>query len=121
MASEIKVTASLGFIKGGAGDGISVPDLAVTLSGTKFLHGRQSIGTAEEALILGEVAAGGWLILVNRDATNFVAVKAASGATPLAKMKAGEPALFRLHPSATAPYLAADTAACEVEYLLLVD
>lgn len=120
MASEIRISCSLVFHKG-AHDGIEVGPVLATMTGTRFLHGRQLIGTVAEAIVLGEVAAGGWACFVNRDTINFVTITASSGATPLVRLKPGEPALFRLEATATAPFAKADTAAVELEYLILVD
>lgn len=118
MANEIFVSAFLAANKGSTK--VALPlSLNVTLTGTKMLHNRQSIGTTEEALEMGEISAGGWCLMVNRDATNYVQVRPGTGGTATIKMKAGEPALFRLDSGATAPYLIANTAACEVEYILL--
>lgn len=119
MASEITVESSLRFVKSGDQDGLDFGPATFTFAGTRSLKGLQSVGTSEEALVLGEVAAGGWLFIVNKDATNFVSLRAVAAATPLAKLGPGECALLRLHPNATAPTVQADTAACQIRYLLL--
>lgn len=121
MANEITLSASISFQKGGAWDGVAVRDLLVTMTGTNWIHHRQSVGTSEEALVLGDVTAGGYVLLVNRDATNYVQVKAATGATALVRLKAGECALFRLDAGATAPFVQANTGAVELETFLLED
>lgn len=119
MANEITVEASLRFEKSGDQDGLDFGPATFTFTGTRSLKGRQSVGTSEEALILGEVTAGGMIHLRNMDATNFVSVRAAAGQTPFAKVGPGEVAQWRLHPSATAPTVQADTAACQIRYLIL--
>lgn len=119
MANEIAIAASLVIHKGGVQDGVAFSGV-FTWTGTAHLGGEQNVGfAAEEALILGEVPAGGWLFIKNLDATNFVSVRAVAAATPLAKIPANGIALLMLHPSATAPTLQADTAAVKVEYLAL--
>jgi len=120
LASEINVSARLSFYKSGAGSGLESAG-AFTLTGTKYQEGRQSVGTSQEALNLGDVAAGGWCFIINRDATNYVKVRPATGATDLIRIKAGEFALFRLDAGAAAPFVIADTAAVEIQYLILVD
>lgn len=120
MANEITVSASLRVAKGASREGLSFGPGTFTFTGSKLVRGVQSIGTSEEPLQLAEVAAGGWLFLRNTDATNFVSMRGASGQTPLVKVPAGAPAgPFVLHPSATAPTLQANVAACLVEYLVL--
>lgn len=94
---------------------------AFTLTGSKYQKGRQAVGTAEEALVLGDVAAGGWVCVKNHGPTNYVQIKAATGETPLIRLKVDEFCLFRLDAGATAPFVQANTAGVEIEYLLLVD
>lgn len=120
MAAEITVTVSLAFRKGGAVDGLDPGPVSVTFTGTNFLHNRQTVGTVEEALLLGDATAGGWCIMVNRDATNYVQIRGASGQTPLIRCRAGEPACFRID-SGASPTAQANTAAVELEYLVLED
>lgn len=118
MASEITVKAALSAGKGSTSVALSIGPTQFTLTGTKMLKNRQSIGTTEEALEMGEIASGGWFLCVNRDATNYVQIQAGSGALAMVRLKAGEFCLLRFDSGAT-PYLKANTAACEVEYVLL--
>lgn len=120
MANEIKIQASIVFHKGGTGDGLDFSG-SFTFTGTAHLKGEQNVGfAAEEPLLLGDVVAGGWLIIKNTDATNFVSVRGASGQTPLVKIPpSGVAGPFVLHPSATAPTVRADTAAVRIRYLIL--
>lgn len=122
MSAEITVKMGLAVRKGGTVTGIDLGSFSVTMTGTNVLRHRQSVGTAVEAITLGDVVAGGWILAINRDATNFVQIRAASVANPLIRLKAGEAALFRLDATyAAAPHIQADTAACEVEFLILED
>lgn len=124
MANEMQIQFKVTLAHGGTE--MTFPDEAeqsvdVDVSGENFLHNRQTIGTSEEALLLGDVAAGGWFFAVNRDDTNYVELRAATGAQALAKLKPGEPCAFRLSAGATAPFAIADTAAVELEYWVLED
>jgi len=121
MASEISVSAALSFLKGSSTDRLSPDPLTPTMTGSQYVKHRQTVGfAASEALNLGpDVAAGGWCMIVNRDATNYVQVIAATGETPLIRLLAGEFALFRLSASATAPHVQANTAAVDIDVLLL--
>lgn len=87
------------------------------VTGDRWVHNIQSIGTSEEAIDMGDIAAGGFSFWWNHDATNFVTIRSGTGADDLVKIGPGEPALFRL--TASAPYAIADTAACELEYVIL--
>lgn len=121
MAAEITVELSVSFRKGSSMDGLDPGPISVTMTGTNILRNRQTVGfAAEEALLLGDVPAGGWAIFVNRDASNYVRIRGLSGQTPLVRLRAGEPAAFRIDAGAT-PTVQADTAAVELDYLLVED
>ena len=127
MANELTLGVKATYAK--SGTSLVFPDLAkqtlnVTISGTRFFLNRQTIGFAAwEALILGDLAAGGYCYIVNRDSTNYVLVKdgSAEGDNSLIRLNAGDIAIFRLSPAATIPSVKADTANVEIEYLLLQD
>lgn len=121
MAGEIKLTVLLKFAKSSTTTEAKVNDLAVTVTGTRFIHNRQSIGTSEEALDLGDIATGGWFVAINRGATNFIEIRSGTGATDIIKLKAGEPCCFRMSGDATAPFAIANTAAGDLEYWLFED
>lgn len=97
---------------------------AITLAGTGFKAGLQSVGfAAAEDLDYGDVAAAnaGWLFMRNNDATNYVQWGLDNAATirVVGRLKPGEPwTVLRVEPSAVI-MLQANTAACLVEYYLL--
>ena len=117
MANEISISASLAFDKT-ITDSFSCQGLTFTMSGTEYIKNVQSIGTSEEALIVGDVTPG-FILMKNLDPTNFVSFRSATGATNTVKLKPGEIALFRS--SGAAPFMIADTGACRVQYLLIED
>ncbi len=119
MANELTVSASLAFSKGGITAGLSKNGLQITITGTKKLENVQNIGTSEEALQLGDLGSSAdcWLLIINRDATNYVSLRRATGEGNMTKLKAGEMALMRLE--AAAPFAIANTGACNVEYVLI--
>lgn len=119
MANELTVSASLSFTKGSITAALAKNGLQITITGTKKLENVQNIGTSEEALQLGDLgsAAGCWLLLINRDPTNYVNIRPATGVADMCKVMPGEPALFRV--AGAAPYAIANTAACNVEYVLI--
>ena len=122
MANEISVTIKITFAKGTLPTVTRNPSaLSVDMTGTQFVAGVQSIGTAEEALDLGDMGALtlGWMYCKNLDGTNFVEIRPATATADLIKLKAGEFALFRL--TSNTPYAIADTAACELDYLIVED
>lgn len=88
---------------------------------TKVIHrGSQSIATSDTALQLGGVGTLGYVLLVNRDTTNFVSVKTATSGTIIAKLLPnGGFCLLYVGSGVTAPAAVADTAACVLDVLVL--
>ncbi len=120
MASEITLSAMLDYVDSeDASLGLLVRDLVVSVATKKYVLLKQNIGTSEEALKLGEITSLGWALFINRDATNYVELRVSTGSTKFCKLLAGECALFRFGSGVTAPYAIADTAACQLEYLLV--
>jgi len=122
MASEITISTSLEFAKGGVGSTLSDASLTFDVSGTDYVQGTQNVGTSEEALGLGDAGSGitpGYCYIKNTDATNFVSIRSGTGAANTIKLKAGEVALFRFE--ATAPFVIADTGSVMIDYLLIED
>tara|TARA_Y100000310_G_C20000604_1_gene498311 strand:- start:148 stop:513 length:366 start_codon:yes stop_codon:yes gene_type:complete len=121
MANELTVTVSLAFDKGGVAASKAFTDVQFDVSGAKLAWVVQNIGTgADVALKLGDMTTPGYMLVKNLDDTNYVTIGgAASLATQTIRLNAGEVALFR-H-MGTAPVASADTAACNIEYLLIED
>ena len=122
MANEITKTVSLSFAKGT----ISAVTFAeasknVTVSGSRYHRAVQNIGTAEEAIGLGELSTLGWGMFKNLDATNYVELRVATAGAKFAKLKPGESCLLRLGSGITAPFAISDTAACNLEYMIVED
>lgn len=119
MSDEITINAFLSFTNGVRSDEFGETGLTFDMSGTDYVRKTQSVGTSEEALNIGEITTPGYILIRNRDATNFVSLRAATGGANCVKIKAGEIALFRL--ASTAPFVIADTSSVEIEYLLIED
>ena len=98
---------------------LELVDKLVTVATKRIVRAKQAVGTSEEALGLGDISALGYCILINRDATNFINVKTATGGTIFARINAGEFAAFRFGSGVTAPFVIADTAACQLDYLII--
>lgn len=121
MANEITLTCNLSYSKGGTTVSMGVTDLKIDVSGQRFTHIRQNITTTEVVLDLGDIVTGGYCIMINRDAINFVSLRAASGAGNAIRINAGEAACFRFGGGAPAPTAIANTAAVEVEYIMVAN
>jgi hypothetical protein len=117
MAAEITASGSLELDDGTVTEMLAVSGLRFDWSGTKYTKHVQSIGTAEEAIDLGEISSVGWILAVNRDNTNFVSLRVGTGLTNAIRLDPkGGFALFRAGSGMTAPFAIADTAACRVEF-----
>ena len=119
MASELSIsTLTITFTKSNVGSVEVAPiALSVTVSGNQFMDNTQAVGTSEEAILLGDVATGGYWFVQNQDATNFVELRSGTGAVDFIKLLAGEWAIFRTSADASAPYAIADTASVNVRFL----
>lgn len=117
MSNELTISASLTFAKNSVSVDLAKNGANYDVSGAKYVKLSQTVGTSEEALLLGDIATGGYCLIINRDATNYVSVRSGTGAANLIKIKAGEVALFRVE--AAAPYVIANTGSCVIEVLLI--
>lgn len=122
MADELTLELRVSYAK--SGTDLHWPDQAsrsieIDVSSAALVHHKQTIGTTEEALALGDVTTGGWFFAINRDSTNYVEIRSGTGATDLVRLNAGEWCAFRMSSDASAPYAIANTAAVVLEYLLL--
>ncbi len=118
MAAEGVLVISLQFTKGNIPpQTFASGSVSFDVAGSNYIRNVQNIGTSKEAMLLGDVGTPGYVLLHNLDATNFVEVFPNATDAGLVKLLKGEWALFRL--DAAAPYLKADTAACNVEIFAL--
>lgn len=119
MASEISITAKLSVSKGGTTVTNATSTDSIDMSGTNMLTLVQNIGTSYEALTLTDIdtASKYFVMLRNKDATNYVEVSFDAGSTYSLRMDAGE--LCGPLPMVAGEQIGcrANTAACEVEVI----
>lgn len=116
MADELTIRASLSFEKGDTLVELLIGPKKRDVAGTHGQRRRQSIGfAAEELVVMDDIASGGYLLVVNRDATNYVQLRSATGVQAFARLLPGDFCLFRLDNGATL-YAIANTAACDIDY-----
>lgn len=121
MAQEITLNASLAYEDSeGTDTTMQVVDLIANVATKKLIRAKQSIGITEEAIVLGEVTSPAWAMFINRDETNFINLKVATSGAIFAKLLPGKFALLPLGSGAQAPFAIADTAACQLEYLIIM-
>ena len=121
MANEITVTGKITLKNGKFELELNSRSLQADQAGTGGVHQEQNIGTTYEAISLGEVTTAGYAMFRNNDDTNFLQIGLDGGAalTPVMKLLAGETAgPFRIDAAATL-FALADTAACELEVIIL--
>jgi len=113
MANEITLTTRLQVVNGS--NRYDSENLIKTLDQAAIggpTPGYVTIGTTEETITFGELSTLGWLRMLNLDPTNYVQWGFATGVYG-GRMRAGEPAYFRLEPGTTL-YLKANTAAVKI-------
>lgn len=120
MANEVNASFSLAYADSELADLLlEMTSMQASVSTKKFVHAKQSIGTSEEAIGLGEVTSLGWAVFINRDATNYIELRVGTGGAKFAKLRPGKGCLLELGSGVTAPYAISDTAACQLEYLIV--
>lgn len=127
MANEITLSGSLSY-EDSEGTELSLSMANVIKSvATKLINRlKQNIGTAEEAIKLGEVSSLGYALFINRDETNFIELRVSTGGAKFAKLDpdtagngTGGFALLKLGSGAQVPYAIADTAACQMDIFII--
>lgn len=82
-------------------------------SGNQQIQNIQTIGTSTEAISLVDTTTGGYVLLKNLDATNYIEISDDNAtAHPLVKLLAGQVAIFPTE--AAAIYAKANTGACNL-------
>lgn len=126
MASEMSFSCALQWEDAfGVTFGLDVLNFVKTITTKRPILMTQSIGTAEEAIDLGDITPK-YGFFKNRDATNFVSIRAGTGLGNFGRLDADEngdgktfPLIVRFGSGMTAPFAIADTAACEIVYVLI--
>jgi len=119
MADELTITTQLVFEKGNTKVRRGSKDVTIDVTGTDMIHATQAVGNASaENVAKGEITTPGYMWVKNLDGTNFVQIGYDdSGFKPTVKLLAGEEALFRC--AQTTPQAQADTAAVNIEYIIV--
>lgn len=99
--------------------GLQVPDLLVGVATKLKTSLCVLVGTSQRAIPLGDVAAPGWALFVNRGAAGTIYVLSGTGGAAFATLLPGEFALLRLGTSAQVPFALATQAGCELEYAII--
>lgn len=120
MSAEINISTVLTFAKSGIAGGINLA-FTPTWAGAKYNRTVQALSTVEEAINLGEATGGGGIAaLVNRDTTNNIHIRQASGVANFMTLLPGEGFVFRWSTAATAPFAIASAGTPSLEVITLV-
>ena len=120
MASEASTSRSLSFVKGQVSETLTGSGTS-TVSGTIFQKAAQTIPTSATAINLGPLTGVtiGEFLIKNNDATNFVDIlQSTAGITMLHVLPLASQAGY-FHSTITAPAARANTAPCDIEFLIL--
>lgn len=86
---------------------------SLTMAGTELIGNTQSVGTSNEALVLGDLSTVGFVFCKNLSDANYVEIFLDnSNAQLVARLLPGEACLFK--PNTSTLYGRANTAACSV-------
>lgn len=124
MANEFTFAASITYEDSeGTEITIALPaNVQKSITTKKFIHAKQAIGTSEEAIQLGEVSGAtlGYFIFLNLDTSNYLEIRSGTGASnDILRLDSTYGfAVGRWGSDVTAPYAIANTAACQMEYII---
>ena len=94
---------------------------SVTTTGDSMQAAAIEIGTSEETItVSSDIGNAGLFWIENLDATNFIELGFATAVYPLI-LDPGEAYLMRLAPATATLYLKADTAACNIQFVIYED
>lgn len=120
MANEITLNASLAYADSESASLIlQIVNALATITTKKFVWNKQNIATSEVAIGLGPVSSLGYALFINRDVTNYIELRVATAGAKFATLYPGKAAFLFMGSGAQVPYAIANTAACQMEYLIL--
>lgn len=120
MANEGRATLNLTWASGNATAALAA-SVQFDVAETVVAQGIINASTAQFQLDLGDIVAPRFAFFWNQDATNYVEIGDWNGASPIytVKLLAGDPACFPVTLAATDIAIRANTANCDLQYLVL--
>lgn len=120
MSKEVTINLQLQYSDSNAtADSLQLANATYSVTTKVIAHIAAVAPTTAAAMNLGAVSSLGYICIINRDPTNFVTLLTGTGGVVFAKLWPGQGALFFFGSGVTAPFIKADTATCQVDYLLL--
>ena len=119
MANELTVGGSLVFDDGTRYYPFGKAGVLITVVGDTCIRNKQAIGAAEETVLFGDVAKGGYFMAYNGHATAVIQIRADTGETDLIRLEPGDICgPMRIDDGAT-PYAISSVAGAELEYMII--
>ena len=121
MANELTLTGSLSYADAdGMVDSIALLAFKASIAAKKMIHNRITVLITEVAIPLGSVVNLGWALFKNLDPTNYIELRVATGGIKDIRI----PPLTSVGPyyfgsGVTAPFAIANSASCDMEYLIV--
>ncbi len=124
MANEINFSASLTINKPtimSSAISRTITSLVRNMTGTSYVQDTMTVTTAELAIPMGLVTLPHWAFFNNLDPTNYIQIYYATGqvASAFIRLLAGDCAFLPMETTITAPFAKANTASCQMEYLIV--
>jgi len=123
MAGPIQVQFTLTYTPPFTGASQKTLPLSITatIAGSAYKESTQNIPTTAggTAIVVAGLTTPRWCAIINRDPANFVQILTAVAGTAFAKLLPGEGMLLPFDPGIAAPAALANTAACQIELLLI--
>lgn len=121
MANEITFRFTLDVTNGSLNDRFQVQRQQIDQSEARKSDRVLAIGTSEETISFTDITTEGVLVIQNMDATNYITVGPdATGQVDFLKVKPEEAWPMRIAPGTTIK-ATADTASCDVRFILYAD
>lgn len=115
MANELTINLTMEYDDGISSEDAQVTDFLKSVSDLRFHKTIQTVGTSEEPLLLGDLSALGFCVLINKDPTNYVDIKVGTAGAIFARLfPNGGPAMLYLGGGAQVPYAIANTNPCKI-------
>jgi hypothetical protein len=114
MANEVQISATLRYSSSPASASLATSYFD-DQTGDKYQAGVQAVGTSEESLDKGDVGTIGYVAVRNMDETNYVQFGVTTGVYTV-KLLPGKGCVMPWNGANT--YIKANTAPCNVEYLI---
>jgi hypothetical protein len=122
MANEITVSASLSCYKPSAMSsaiGRTIQNAIFNMSGVDYTQGSITVATSPGTTVpLGLVTTPHWAYFENLDTVNYLVLQNGAGGAVFGRLYPGEGSAFPLDPTCV-PYAIANTAAVQLDYLII--